>query len=71
MHLSVIRILRLRSASVVGFRFLLDLGLHVAESMPTPLPSDRTDNTWIILIGSDERAEWTRSRRAYREVPWR
>ena len=38
-HLSVIRILRLRSASeisiagLVGFRFLLDSGLHVADAV--------------------------------------
>ncbi len=37
-HLSVIRILRLRSAyeisiaGLVGFRFLLDSGLHVADA---------------------------------------
>ena len=39
-HLSVIRILRLRSAAseisiagLVGFRFLLDSGLHVADAV--------------------------------------
>ena len=46
-HLSVIRILRLRSASeipiagLVGFRFLLDSGLHVADAVQVteaPLP---------------------------------
>ena len=47
-HLSVIRILRLRSASeisiagLVGFRFLLDSGLHVADAVTeTPLAAAR------------------------------
>ena len=45
-HLSVIRILRLRSASeisiagLVGFRFLLDSGLHVADVL-TEAPAAR------------------------------
>ncbi len=43
-HLSVIRILRLRSASeisiagLVGFRFLLDSGLHVADAVTEAPP---------------------------------
>ncbi len=47
-HLSVIRILRLRSASeisiagLVGFRFLLDSGLHVADAVTeAPLAAAR------------------------------
>ncbi len=47
-HLSVIRILRLRSASeisiagLVGFRFLLDSGLHVAGAVTeAPLAAAR------------------------------
>ena len=47
-HLSVIRILRLRSASeisiagLVGFRFLLDSGLHVADAVTvTEAPAAR------------------------------
>jgi hypothetical protein len=41
-HLTVIRIFRLRSASeiwiagLVGFRFLLDSGLHVADGTDAP-----------------------------------
>ncbi len=49
-HLSVIRILRLRSASEIsiaglvgsGFRFLLDSGLHVADAVTeAPLAAAR------------------------------
>jgi hypothetical protein len=45
-HLSVIRILRLRSASeigtagLVGFSFLLDSGLHVADVTKAPAARD-------------------------------
>ena len=50
-HLSVIRILRLRSASeisiagLVGFRLLLDSGLHVADAVTeAPLAAARASD---------------------------
>jgi hypothetical protein len=51
-HLSVIRILRLRSASeisiagLVGFRFLLDCAQVQVCMLPTPLPRRR----WQLLV---------------------
>ena len=49
LHLSVIRIFRLRSASeisiagLVGFRFLLDSGLHAADAV-TEAPAAARDH---------------------------
>ena len=57
MHLSVIRILRLRSASeisiagLVGFRFLLDSGLHVADAVTeAPLAAARDVDDAALLV---------------------
>ncbi len=60
-HLSVIRILRLRSASeisiagLVGFRLLLDSGLHVADAISAvteaPLAAARDVDDAAPLVG--------------------
>ena len=64
-HLSVIRILRLRSASeisiagLVGFRFLLDSGLHVADAV-TEAPAARDVDDAAPLVTAEGRfaATW-------------
>ena len=62
-HLSVIRILRLRSASeisiagLVGFRFLLDSGLHVADAVteaPLAAARDVDDAAFQHLLASPD-----------------
>ncbi len=59
-HLSVIRILRLRSASeiriagLVGFRFLLDSGLHVADAV-TEVPAARDVDDAAPLVTAEGR----------------
>jgi hypothetical protein len=69
-HLSVIRILRLRSASeisiagLVGFRFLLDSGLHVADrdavTTEAPLAAARDVDDAAPLVTAEGRlaATW-------------
>ena len=68
-HLSVIRILRLRSASEisiaglvpVGFRFLLDSGLHVADAVTeAPLAAARDVDDAAPLVTAEGRlaATW-------------
>ena len=68
-HLSVIRILRLRSASeisiagLVGFRFLLDSGLHVADAVteaPLAAARDVDDAAPLVTAAAEqpERAVW-------------
>ena len=62
-HLSVIRILRLRSASeisiagLVGFRFLLDSGLHVADAV-TEAARDVDDAAPLVTAEGRLAATW-------------
>ena len=65
-HLSVIRILRLRSASeisiagLVGFRFLLDSGLHVADAVTEAPAAARDVDDAAPLVAAEGRwaATW-------------
>ena len=63
-HLSVIRILRLRSASeisiagLVGLRFLLDSGLHVADAVTEARAARDVDDAAPLVTAEGRWAVW-------------
>ncbi len=75
-HLSVIRILRLRSASeisiagLVGFRFLLDSGLHVADAVTeAPLAAARDVDDAAPLVTAAREGPEGRLAATWAETP--